>query len=255
MKLGVSFSVFSGAEFLKPAILNVKPFADKIYIVFSKHSNQGDAAPSYLVPLLHQLLEEQLVDDIIEHDIRPTNVPMEIQVIQREKRKIGQAICLQAGCNYYMSRDCDEFYIPEQFKTVLNRMGRTKLLISGIYDYVGSPLFRAKGISPLHVPVLQEIHCKMETAYYEVMLDHERTCTTIHYKILSCEELMMHHFTAVRYNQKEMERKYQGHSHFIRTGQMVSEANADRYDTVGDIFGIVKYWETEFKELYERYSK
>lgn len=260
MKLGVAFNVFSGLEFLRPAAKNVRPFADYIVGVYSKQSNQGHPAPSYMMPLLISLVKEKLLDDVVEHLITPSDMPIDMQGIQRSKRQLGQECCRREGCTHLMSRDCDEFYIPKQFVRALEYLNQYQLLICGLCDYVGSPLLRSKALTPLHVSVVQDINCQFAPKDFGVLQDHERTIETSSFKILSRTELLMHHFTAVRYNQDELKRKFQGHSHFMRLGdkavndysQMIGEAQAGgKYDAVEDVFGIQHYWNDGFAQWIE----
>ena len=69
--------------------------------------------------------------------------------------------------------------------------------------------------------------------------------------------------TAVRFNEQEMQRKFWGHSHFMRLGKtateqylkMISDAPGSlEYNRVNDQFGIVKYWEEEFSKRYANLS-
>jgi len=74
MKLGVGYIAFTGAEFLKPSLQNIRPFADHIVVVYSNISHTGDSAPKYLEPLVKGLEEEGLIDELICLDMTPTFV-------------------------------------------------------------------------------------------------------------------------------------------------------------------------------------
>jgi len=263
MKLGVAFSVFSGAEFLKPALLNVREFADHIVLVYSLQSNEGHPAPAWLLPLLRQMRAEGLADEVVKHDIQQwTRVPLEMQTIQRVKRQMGRIACVNAGCDYYMTRDCDEFYDKEQFRQALKVAEQYDLLICGLYDYIKTPLARSRIISPLHVPVLHKSWLNMLPKDFGILVDHERTCNAESFHVLSHSELMMHHMSTVRFNSAELARKFQGHSHFTLLGEpaiqeyrdMIDHFDPSQMETVPDQFGILKYWQEEFGDLYASLS-
>jgi hypothetical protein len=262
MKLGVCFSCFSGAEFLKPATQNVRQFSSHTVVVYSKTSNEGHPAPAYLCPLLDQLKSEGLVDEIIEHVIvNPSDKPLDIQAIQRQKREMGRQACMTHGCTHYQTRDCDEFYNVDEYARALKETETVDLSICRLYDYIGTPTYRARVISPLHVPFIQKIYCPMGPRDFGVLLDHERTCIAMNNLKFPTQQLMMHHMSVVRYNVTELHRKFQGHSHYMRLGQtavdacfkLVEEAKA-RCDEVLDQFGIVEYWKNEFGGLYANVS-
>lgn len=264
MKLGVAFSVFSGLEFLKPALQNVREFAAHVVLVYSTQSNEGHPAPAYMLPLLRALVQEGLADELVEHRLPfLSNNPLKMQEMQRGKRRLGRVACAKAGCTHYMTRDCDEFYDPMQFAKAIEVSERYELTICGLYDYVGSPTLRAKGVSPLHLPFIHAAHCNMLPKDYGVLMDHERTCDAASFYIFPREELCMHHMTAVRYDAEELRRKFYGHSHFMRLGteavaeylKMINTASSSPdYERVPDVFGIQSYWDSEFRRLHETVS-
>lgn len=261
MKLGVAFSVYSGLELLKPALQNVREFAAHTVVVYSIQSNEGHYAPAFMLPLLRSLESEGLIDELVEHRLDKFSIePLRMQTIQRIKRQMGRTACLNVGCTHYMSRDCDEFYDKQQFRAALAIAEKHQLTICRLYDYVGSPRRRAVAPSILHLPFVQSTLCSLIPKDFGVLIDHERTCDASEFVVLRPDEVIMHHMTAVRYNKTELDRKFQGHSHFMRLGQqatqqyvdMIQCANTDpAYMDTNDQFGIEAYWAGEFKKWYE----
>jgi len=260
MKLGVGLCVFSGAELLKPVLLNVRSFAHYVVAVMSTCSNEGHLAPAYLTPLLEQLLKEKLIDEIIDHTKVTPNEPWQAKATIISKREIGRVVCLNHGCTHYMGRDCDEFYGLGAFAAVLSEAEKYDLLIARTQEYVGSPLVRYKALSGLYVPVVGNINCEFVAKDFGVLCDTERTVDAKTFMVLPEQVLIMHHMNTVRYNRTELLRKFQGHSHFMRLGKQVEEGYVCNIDTINrdetctavDDFGILDYWQGEFKELYER---
>jgi len=74
------------------------------------------------------------------------------------------------------------------------------------------------------------------------------------FRILKPDELIMHHYTFVRYNEEEMERKYQGHGHCHKIGNLetfiawTNRFKDDEFEYVEDRFGILEYWNGEFQQ-------
>lgn len=262
MKLGIGFNIFSGGELLKPACLNARQFSDCIVVMFSPVSDSGTVAPKFIKPLLDELLKEKLIDKIIECNLGVVTNCINVQNLNRARFELGRQYCLEQGCTHFMGRDCDEFYLSEQFKQVLQEAEDYDVLIVRILDYINNPLLRAKSPSPLHVPLLHKISNHYIPKHFPVLIDLARTVNAETFKIFSDKEILMHHFTGVRFNKKELIRKFEGHSHFIRLGEAGVEEYLERvlypdmktYEVISnDIFGVKSYWENEFKLFYERY--
>lgn len=263
MKLGVGFNIFNGEEFLKPALLNVQGIADVVIVMYSSVSLTGTNSSPFLQPLINNLKKERLIDVAIECKSEIYKDGSLIQNGKRKKYEVGRKIAQQMGCTHFMLRDCDEFYDKLRLKKALSYLNQYDLLIAPIYDYIGNPPMRSKNITKLKVPVAHRCDLRYQACQYPVLMDLGRTVLTPRYKILYSDELVMHHFTGTRYNAKEVKRKFEGHSHFTRLGtseqntyiQRIMNPEPVLYDKVReDCFGILRYWETEWKLFYEQYE-
>lgn len=257
MHLGVSYCVFSGLELLKPSLLNIRPFADYIAVVWSDISSTGEKAPSYTLPLLNSLVEEHLIDELIEFHPKIVSDPQQMQDNCRLKREIGRLACLQAGCTQHLIRDCDEFHNPIQLKNVLDHYPDVDCSLTLIHEYVYNPVTKVKQTSGLYVPFLQKIDKRLQPRMrpFGVMCDGGRTVANVKsWRIYQESELVLHHYTFVRYNEEEMKRKYQGHGHCHRVGTLDKFLNwtkrfrPEELENVPDTFGIQKYWDEEFQQ-------
>ena len=256
MILGVTYTVFSGLELLKPSIQNIRPFAQHIVVVWSPISSTGEAAVNYIKPLLDDLVKSKLVDELVEFNPAITNIPVKMQDNCRMKREVGRLLCLKAGCTHHLIRDCDEFFDADQFASMLDIFPTVDCTLSMIREYAHYPTKRLKNLSGLYVPIVQNIKGKLHRYnIFKVTVDMGRTVSNIDsFRILKPDELVMHHFTFVRYNKEEMERKYQGHGHCHRIGTLdkfiawTNRFEKDDFEFVKDQFGIWKYWDGEFKQ-------
>lgn len=256
MILGVTYTVFSGLELLKPSIQNIRPFAAHIVVVWSPISSTGEKAVKYAKPLLDNLVNCGLVDELILFQPQITHLPVKMQDNCRMKREAGRLACMAAGCSHHLIRDCDEFFDQDQFKSMMTVFSSVDCTISRIQEYVYHPMLKLKTLSDLYVPVVQCIHKKLRKENpFNVTVDMGRTVADIKtFKILKQDDLVMHHYTFVRYNQEEIERKYQGHGHCHRIGTLgeymkwVGRFNRDDLEMAEDKFGILKYWKGEFKK-------
>ena len=256
MRLGVTYTVFSGLELLKPSIQNIRPFASHIVVVWSSVSSTGEKAVNYIKPLLDDLVKSKLVDELIEFDPKITAKPIEMQDNCRMKREVGRLLCLKAGCTHHLIRDCDEFFDPDQFQSMLDIFPTVDCTISRIREYVHHPTKRLKNLSGLHVPIVQNIKGKLHRFnIFKVTVDMGRTVSNVEsFRIFTSDEFVMHHFTFVRYNEEEMRRKYQGHGHCQRIGTLegfidwTNRFKEDEFEYVEDQFGILDYWNGEFQQ-------
>ena len=264
MKIGVGYLIFSGAELLKPAIMQIRPHVDYVVGLYSTKSNCGDDAPAFLKPLVESLREQGLLDEIIEFNPSKEKCIYKLQDCERDRYEIGREICQVKGCTHYMTCDCDEFYDSKQFSQTVNMNLTKDFYAVRLRDYVKSPFYRAKQLSRLHVPFIHKIECPYEKKNYSVLMDTGRTVRANSFEVLSPKQIIMHHFTAVRFCRLEMIRKFQGHSHFTRLGGKEKEVymnkiyNADsdqEYEKIEDIFGVQKYWNEEFRSFYNMCMK
>jgi len=256
MRIGCSFGVFSGLELLKPSLLNIRPFAEHIVVVWSPVSSTGELAPSYMKPLLASLLGECLIDEIIEFVPKETNRPIEMQDYCRMKREIGRIRCQLAGCTHHLVRDCDEFHNPVQFQECLETFEQMDVCLTPIVEYVQKPTMRIKEISGLYVPCVHRIDSQLRRYNpFNCKVDMGRTVYPAeHFHIFAPNELVLHHYTSVRINKEELRRKYQGHGHLNRVGTVdnfvskVYSYDLDELEEVPDAFGIQDYWKGEFQQ-------
>jgi hypothetical protein len=256
MKLGCSYGVFSGLELLKPSLLNIRPFAEHIVVVWSPVSSSGDPGPAYAKPLLDSLVREGLVDELFEFVPKRTIRPIEMQDNCRIKREIGRIRCQLVGCSHHLVRDCDEFHNPILFRGRMEAFERNDVTLTPIVEYVQKPMIRIKGISKLYVPCVHRIGCQLKRHNpFGVTVDMGRTvCPVKSFRIFAENELVLHHYTSVRINEAELQRKYQGHGHLNRVGTLNDFVNKvygygpDELEEVPDTFGIQDYWKGEFQQ-------
>lgn len=256
MKFGASYGVFSGLELLQPSLVNIRPFAEYIVVVWSPHSSTGEPAPAYMKPLLANLIGQGLIDELVEFRPAITFRPIEMQDNCRMKREIGRIRCQLAGCTHHLVRDCDEFYDPDQFRNALSAFEEVDLGLCPIVEYVQRPTTRVKEISQLWVPSVHRIESQLRR--YDVFgckVDMGRTVYPVKkFKKFTPDELVLHHYTFVRANEQELRRKFQGHGHLNRVGteqdflRRVYGYRPDELETVPDTFGIQEYWDGEFQQ-------
>ncbi len=111
----------------------MRPLVSYVVVVFQRVSNFGMACTPTLQRTLDALVDQKLVDRLIEmppRALEPSEkralvcdrctgvdlggaTPADIAdqfLLELQKREAGRLACLDAGCEYFMSMDCDEFY-------------------------------------------------------------------------------------------------------------------------------------------------
>jgi hypothetical protein len=127
-------------------------------------------------------------------------------------------------------------------------------LFCPIMEYFIDPYHKAKDISDLNVPVFSRVEAPIERCLpTRIRVDTGRTPRPWgNWKLASVDELIMQHYTCVRFNDAEIRRKYLGHGHLNRTTtqdafvKKMSGLDINSFVKVPDYFGIDKYWRNEF---------
>lgn len=125
MKLGVSYNVFDGEELLEGSIKQIKNCVDYVSVVYQKKSNYGDVCTNTLLDTLNNLKEKGLVDELIEYIPHTQYGP---HYNELEKRNIGLECSKKNECTHHISMDTDEYYLPEQFTKLKEK------ILEGDYD-------------------------------------------------------------------------------------------------------------------------
>ncbi len=257
MRLGAAFIAFSGLELLKPAILSIRPFVDFVTIIYSEVSHLGFPAAPYLKSLLKDLSRQGLVDALHSYEANPpATSPQEVVEHMRRKRELARRVCQSAGCTHIMVRDCDEFYSPKLMRLALWIANRYDITFSYVVDYTASPLYQSRHLRTHdRSPFIQRVEFPFCPFNFGVRVDPARTVTgTQSCFFFPAWLLLMHHMTRVRLNDEELQRKYENHSWYPRTHDILRLTAETRQPDLrkyrilaNDRFGILDYWNSEFR--------
>lgn len=120
---GVSYSIYDGEELLASSIKAIREQVDYINVVYQLKSWYGEPAGPNLVSLLENLKREGLIDELVEYI---PDLSLSPGTSERKKRNIGLKYARRNQCSHFMTMDCDEFYIKEEFqraKSEIIRLG------------------------------------------------------------------------------------------------------------------------------------
>lgn len=110
---GISYSVFDGFELLEKSIQSLRSVVDYVNVVYQDVSWTGKQGDDNLLGVLQDLKTRGLIDEILkfEPDLTATAVENE-----KRKRNIGLEAAKKFGCDYFMTMDCDEFYLEDEVR-------------------------------------------------------------------------------------------------------------------------------------------
>lgn len=244
-KWGISYSVFDGIELLESSLRHVRAEADYINIVWSPTSWYGEPMKKDIPGFLESLKQKGIIDEIIRYD---TNVHISPRENEKKKRNIGLKAAKRNKCHYYMSMDCDEFFLEGQIRQAKKEIIRSRISHSYCSLLAYSENHTLCDISnPWFIPFFSRInffskHCSSKP--HACRPDNIRTLTSgIFSKHMVLSGIMMHHFRCTR---EDMKLKYRNSSMNAEAHKIKEERERERetdytpsiFAKVPDTFGI-----------------
>lgn len=210
LKFGVSYSVFTGYELLEQSIAQLRNQVQYINIVYQRlsyHGNPLDEGYEKLEAVIFGLKNKGLVDEVILYDGNS----------EIEKRNIGLKAAKKAGVKYFMTMDCDEFYITEEVEKAKKFIIQHKILRSAVpfFYYSVSPTYRdieSVGFVPFFSKISYFTKLKKPNRDNPCALDPTRVTSFSKYNLINyiiCgmpyrfyifNDIIMHHMHTVRNN-------------------------------------------------------
>jgi len=121
---------------------------------------------------------------------------------EKRKRNYGLNIARSMGCTHFISMDCDEYYLPDQFRKAVDRGYEFAGSVCEIQTYYKRPDWHF-GIDSYYVPFLHQIGQKTQcgSLNYPYYVDPTRGVVMgpgerVHK--FSPDDLIMHHFSYIR---------------------------------------------------------
>lgn len=232
IKVGAAWNVFDGEELLEASIRSVMEVTHYRVAVYQRVSHFGRKCSATLLKTLRSLVERGLLHEIVEYDskkepmtkerkksmtsrkatgmdlggARPEDIGDQF-IHEVSKREQGRQLCLKAGCDLFMSMDCDECYEDQALRSVCETVVRLQYdgAVCLMRHYIRHPCWE---MTPMdrqnYVSVVwrlsEHLPCRLgcPTGY---LLDPTRRVEHAT-KILELrpDQMVMHHFTLVRDN-------------------------------------------------------
>ncbi|HCE3311791.1 TPA: hypothetical protein NG567_001414 [Vibrio parahaemolyticus] len=157
MRLAISYNFFNGEEYFYQNAFNMRPLADHISIVYQKVSNCGNPISKSALNVLHKIIRNGLVDEVVLYTPDDKLSPSENEY---RKRKLGERIAREHDCTHFMSMDSDEFYERNKFRKAKEYILKNNISYSSCssYFYIKKPTYRSKSRDSTNVAFI----CKLD---------------------------------------------------------------------------------------------
>lgn len=204
MICGGSYNVFNAEEHLIPSLTAIRPCLDYINVVVQYASNHGLPSSPGLENIIHEAKARGLVDEVIYY---VPNFSITPALNELEKRNIGLRHAKHAGVEYFITLDCDEYYIPEEFNEAKKLIEEEKLETTAVstYLHIKRPIYRSALPDSTCCAFLTKIDAGSELVYgspYPALVDPTRR---LHgdresFRMFSPELVAMRHMNLVRHD-------------------------------------------------------
>lgn len=201
-KWGCSYSVFDGVELLERSLKSIRGACNYINVVYSDVSWYGKKSDEPILPVLEDLKEKKLIDEIIFYE---PDLNLSAGENELKKRNLGLKYAKKADVDYFMTIDVDEFYLQEEMEIAKRKIIALGITHSfcNIIDYFVLPVF-AYRTSKNCVSFFSKLNWNSVLKLNEktiTLVDPTRQmsdCFKSKYYLLLCIE--MHHMALIRKN-------------------------------------------------------
>jgi len=203
-KLSASYNVFDGLELIEDSLRSIRDNVDFISGIFQEISNRGNPADKDALPYLRMLRDEKKLINVI-YNYTPKNIHPHYNEIN--KRNHGLEVARNNHCTHHMTIDCDELYIPHEFKRAKDEiyMNNHDASLCKMLTYYGDKEHIVDPPEEYYVPFIYKIHPHKyftlgQNKFGPYLCDPTRQILSNNVKVFKRDELQMHHLSYVRNN-------------------------------------------------------
>lgn len=192
MKLGISYLVFQGHEFLNPLVDIIRDHVDFISVIYQETSYYGFKVN----PDIFKHIQSKNIDKIICFHPDLNLHPKDNELIARN---LGREASLINNCSHHISSDVDEFYIPTQFQIAKETFDDDCSLVS-LENYYKDPRFLITPNQGQQISFIQKADIPYDsTSLFPYKIEKTRKPKLYQKcKIYSPNEIVCHHMSYVR---------------------------------------------------------
>lgn len=237
MKLGICYMVFDGEELLEYAVKSIRNVVDYISVTYQKVSYFGNSTDPNLLPLLQDLKNRNLIDDILFYE---TDLSIHHKINELNLRNLGREASKKAGCTHHISSDVDEMYLPNELEYVKKYMFENPncdFCMCPYNVYYKDPTYLVFPSQELKITLIAPVDNEYENSVnFPFAIETTRKFKNFNkYKVFSANEIIIHHFSYVR---KDLRKKFSNsdNAQFYKLEKFYQ--NYDKYK-LGDNLNII----------------
>lgn len=209
MRLIALYSVFEGEELLEHSVVQIRPHVDFVLcsvqtVSYAGETYEGGAQKA------HELKRRGLVDAVATYTPLPG---VRGQVNELRKRFGAIQLGHKAGFTHFFHIDCDELFVPEQFKAAKDFLDASDADGSVVYSqtYFKRPDWPLHELDRAFFPFIHRYRPDLTCcgSNYPYLCDPTRTVDAKNVVVLPREMILQHHFSWVR---NDVTRKLRNHS-------------------------------------------
>lgn len=204
MICGGSYNVFNAEEHLLPSLRTIRPCLDYINVVVQYVSNHGMAASPNLESIIQEGKATGLIDEVIQY---VPDLAVSPALNELEKRNIGLRYAKRAGVEYFITLDCDEYYVESEFIEAKQMIEADRIESTAVstYLHIKRPIYRSALPDTTCCAFLTKLEIDSELSYgrfYPALVDPTRS---LHgdresFRMLPSELVAMRHMNLVRHD-------------------------------------------------------
>ena len=195
MKLGAIYTIFNGLELLEGSIRQIENYVDKVFISWQGISNRGETTTQTPDRFIHR-----------QRELLTYAPDLTLNTKENERRKFNNAIqhLKRNGFTHFILLACDHYYKPEEFIRAIEKGKDFDVSVTSMFTYFKHPTWRLIPRETYFMPFICNIHPETavdKTPYSQAHTDPSvRINTRKSFYIFKEDEIMLHHFSAVRYD-------------------------------------------------------
>ncbi len=251
MKLGISYQVFDGEEFLEPAIRSIRDLIHHVCVVYQTTSYFGNPAHPELEPTVKKLLADGFVDELVLYE---PNLPLGYKENELRIRNLGLQKSREAGCTHHISADADELYDHTQLKYAMETMDNSEFdsSLAVMDSYYKKPTYLIQPSQNQYVTLIHPIDIEYDMqSGLPKHIELTRRLKSNNCRIFTRDEFVIHHMSYVR---RDMRRKYANNSNGLLFDIEKFVAVYDKYELGQRVMTIPDFLNRKTVEVSNRFN-
>jgi hypothetical protein len=246
-KLSALYTVFNGIELLDKSISQIWNEIDVLILCVQKISNTGNKTDQSKLPAIIEKYKSKIH---VLH-FKPN---LNLTTKQNERNKLQMRIdyARLIGCTHFIQMACDHYYKSDEFNFYKNLCFNEDydITFTEMNTYYKKPIYLIWPRENYYMPFITKLYPQTRVMYnknYPVHADPSvMVNTTTKHRIFKPDEILLHHFTAIREN---IDDKYKNAAASIRWSQQDVERFKKEYKNAKPGMKIQYFQNREITEV------